>query len=118
VFWGKGIFYLYQFSLSLDLIRTPWLSSTNVLASVLFGQSLAADESVPEVFQKQRMVAFARGITFQVPIRPELVVVGVAARDRKRPLLICEVVGRLILTPLQPGFKLRTFSQAAVTAGN
>jgi hypothetical protein len=116
VFWGKGISYLYQFSLSLDLIRAPWLSSRNALASVLLVQDLATDESVPGVFQTQRMVAFARGITFQAPIRPGLVVVSVAARARKRLLLICEVVGRLILTALQSGFKLRTFSQAAVTA--
>jgi hypothetical protein len=54
-------------------------------------------------------------MTALVPIPPGLVVVSGAAGDRKRPLLICEVVGRLILTALQRGFKLRTFTRAAVT---
>jgi hypothetical protein len=44
-----------------------------------------------------------------------VVVSGVATRDRKLPLLNCEVVGKSILTALERAFKLRTFTQAAVT---
>ena len=59
----------------------------------------------------QRLVAFARDMTAHGPIRPGLIVVsGAAARDGQQPLLICEVVGRLILTALQGGFKLRMFT--------
>src|SRR5579864_2360449 len=58
----------------------------------------------------QRMVAFARDMTAHGPIRPGLVVVSQHRCHRQRPLLICEVVGRLILIALQRGFKLRTFT--------
>ena len=68
------------------------------------------DEFVP-VIVGARLVAFARDMTAHGPIRPGLIVVsGAAARDGSKPLLICEVVGRLILTALQGGFKLRMFT--------
>ena len=59
----------------------------------------------------QRVVASARDMTAHGPIRLGLIVVsGAPPETGSKPLLICEVVGRLILTALQRGFKLRTFT--------
>jgi hypothetical protein len=58
----------------------------------------------------QRMVAFARDMTAHGSIRPGLLLSAAPLPEScSEPLLICEVVGRLILTALQRGFKLRTF---------
>jgi len=57
------------------------------------------------------MVVFARDMTADGPMWPGLVVVAAPLPETgSEPLLICEVVGRLILTALQQGFKLRTFT--------
>jgi hypothetical protein len=57
------------------------------------------------------MVVFARDMTADGPMRPGLVAVAAPLPETgSEPLLICEVVGRLILTALQQGFKLRTFT--------